>query len=458
MDHKRATVRPRRAGEAFARTHHLDNDDNDDPTTSAANKKVKFDDAFLDADVIGKSSASTTKRGAVNIDGFDSDSDDVDEFNARAQQRRKKNVDINEAFAQYDPNDDGTTKPAKSSKEDEDEDEDEDDVNMFADSDDDDTNNKKRKGAGDDDPEFYARPRSTSGGAIHIDGDESDDDEDEEVVMKEDDEAWKDDVIDEEVGAGGRKKHAPKIEAFNLREELEEGRFDQNQNYVRNAVDPDAVHDRWLDGVSKKQMKLAAVARERREAEAEKQRMEEDSLLTSDLLGTLIKNLERGETALEALARLGRRQKREKKVPKWKLKKQSTMDTDEAPAQDPEQELISSSISAITDAADKLFSRDHAEIYDEERELLVRLYKRETGQDWVDPPAQPEDGFASQPGPTAPKLWEYRWVDGRGDGSRQGPFDGPTMKAWQDAGYFGDGVEFCPAGDEGNWSRIANFV
>lgn len=493
MDHKRATVRPRRAGEAFARTHHLDNDDNDDPTSSAANKKVKFDvrnpsalaaserdeeDAFLDADVIGKSSASTTKRGAVNIDGFDSDSDDVDEFNARAQQRRKKNVDINEAFAQYDPNDDGTTKPGKSSKEDDDDDDDEDDVNMFAGSDDDDdTNNKKRKGAGDDDPEFYASgkkkkdvrfldieeirgqdPRSTSGGAIHIDGGESDDDEDEEVVMNEDDEAWKDDVIDEEVGAGGRKKHAPKIEAFNLKEELEEGRFDQNQNYVRNAVDPDAVHDRWLDGVSKKQMKQAAVARERREAEAEKQRLEEDSILTSDLLGTLIKNLERGETALEALARLGRRQKREKKVPKWKLKKQSTMDTDEAPAQDPEQELISSSISAITDAADKLFSRDHAEIYDEERELLVRLYKRETGQDWVDPPAQLEDGSASQSGPAAPKMWEYRWVDGRGDGSRQGPFDGPTMKAWQDAGYFGDGVEFCPAGDEGNWSRIANFV
>ncbi|PKS09705.1 hypothetical protein jhhlp_004326 [Lomentospora prolificans] len=484
MDHKRATVRPRRAGEAFARTHHLDNDDSEGGAATSATKKVKFDvrnpsalaaserdeeDAFLDADVIGKSSSSTTKRGAVNIDGFDSDSDDVDEFDARAQQRRKGNVDINEAFAKYDPNDDGTTKTSKAAKEDGEEDED--DVNMFAGSDDEDEP-KKKKGGDEDDPEFYASGkkkkgvrfldseqiqgqdlRSTSGGVVRIDGEDSDDDEEEEdEAVDEDEEAWKEDVIDEEVGAGGRKKRAPKIEAFNLKEELEEGRFDENQNYVRNAVDPDAVHDRWLDGVSKKQMKQAAVAHQRREAEAQKQRMEEDSILTSDLLATLIKNLERGETALEALARLGRQQKRAHKVPKWKLKKQGSMDTDE---QDPEQERISAAISTITDAADKLFSRDHADIYDEERELLVRQYKRETGQDWVEPRLEE---VSSQDGPAATKMWEYRWVDGRGDGSHQGPYDGPTMKAWHDAGYFGEGVEFRPAGEGGGWSRIASFV
>ena len=55
-------------------------------------------------------------------------------------------------------------------------------------------------------------------------------------------------------------------------------------------------------------------------------------------------------------------------------------------------------------------------------------------------------------------MWEFRWTDGRDDAAKQGPFDGPTMKAWQDAGYFGEGVEFREVdGDEG-WTRVVSFV
>lgn len=476
MDNRRRNARPRRAGETFARTHHLDADEHGPSDASSAAKRVKFDvrnpsalafgereeeDAYLDADVIGRSGG--TKRGAVNIEGFDSDSD-ADEFDAKAQRRGKEDVDINEKFAKYDPTGDGARGGG-------DEDEDEDDVNMFAGDDEEETADRKKGGA-EDDPEFHTTGKkkkdvrfldssniqgqvhdSKSGGKVRIDHgsdnseDSDDEDEEDEREADEDAEAWRDEVPDEEVGAGGRKKRAPKVEAFNLDEEMKEGRFDENENYIRKAVDPDAVHDKWLDGLSKRQIRLAAEAHHRREAEAEELRREEDGLLTADLLGTLIRHLERGETPLEALARLGRRGG--SKVPKWKLKKMGAMDAD-----DPEKARVSAAIAEVTDAADKLFSRDHGEIYDQERELLMREYRKETGEDWVEPRAAFADGGA----PGADRMWEYRWTDGRDGAPKQGPFDGPTMKAWQEAGYFGEGVEFRPAGEEGAWSRVASFA
>src|SRR5215469_10536057 len=96
MASRYSAARPKRAGEAFARTHH--HDAYDGPSSS---KKPKFDirnpsalapdapdeDAILEADVIGGSGAGT-KRGAVNIDGYDSDSDN-EGFDARAEERAK---------------------------------------------------------------------------------------------------------------------------------------------------------------------------------------------------------------------------------------------------------------------------------------------------------------------------------------------------------------------------------
>lgn len=250
---------------------------------------------------------------------------------------------------------------------------------------------------------------------------------------------------------------------------MEEGQFDQAGNFVRKAGDPDAQHDTWLEGMSKKEMKKAAEAHERREAEARKQRMQEDEILVSDLLKTLILNLERTETPLEALSRLGKLQtKKAKKIPKWKLKKMNKggddmeVDVADKNSQDPKQERVKASIDAITDAADKLLSRDYEEIYEQERELLVREYRKETGEDWVEPEAAETDADNDQGQENAVKpgkTWEFRWADGRDGGAQQGPYDGATMKAWQDAGYFPeDAVEFRAVEEGGDWtSRVAVF-
>ncbi|KAF7559716.1 hypothetical protein G7046_g4426 [Stylonectria norvegica] len=475
MASRHSAARPKRDGENFARTHH--NDDHDESNSKRAKFDVRNpsilapdareDDAILDADVIG--ATGSTKRGAVNLDGYDSDSDN-DTFNARAESRKKGDVNILEQLDNYDANNNGAGgKPSKPNADDDDDDDD-----MFAAADNDDDDDKQKEADPSDFDQSGKKKKnvrfleaeqikgqddtSKTGGQIRLDDQESsDDDADIELAIQEE-------GVDEEVGAGGLKKNAPKVEAFNLREELEDGRFDQEGNYLRKAGDPDAVHDSWLEGLSKKEMKRAAAAHEKREAEARKQRMEDDEVLISDLLSTLILRLEKTETPLEALARLAKGQVKAKKVPKWKLKKMNKgaeeMDVDTEVSEDPEQVRIKESINAITDAADKLLSRDHEDIYDQEREILMRDYRKETGEDWVEPDRQGgvarEDDDAVKPG----TMWEFRWADGRDGDAKQGPFDGPTMKAWQDAGYFEEGaVEFRAVEDGREWSsRVASFV
>jgi CD2 antigen cytoplasmic tail-binding protein 2 len=482
MSSRHSAARPRRGGENFARTHHR-TDEDDGPES----KKLKFDvrnpsalapdapdeeDLVLEADVIGRGGAAA-KRGAVNIDGYDSDSDN-DNIDARAEERHRKkkneNVDLIKQMDNY------TARGEANGKSKAADDDDDDDEDMFA-ADDDDNEDDATAGAKPISEKKRAKEvrflendkiqgqemASRSGGHVRLDEESSDEEEDKEEAIAEE-------GLDEEVGAGGLKRNAPKVEAFNMKAEQEEGRFDQDGNFIRKAVDPDAVHDRWLEGVSKKDMKKAAAAHEKREADARKLRMEEDSILTTDLLRDLALRLERGETSLEALARLGKIQAKNKpkKIPKWKLKKQKNgadnMDLDntrDKPPEDPEQTRISEAIAAITDAADKLLSRDRPEIYDQERELLVREWSRETGEEWVEPQKEEqedEDERATSvaSGSGGSKMWEFRWTDGR-DGAKQGPFDEAMMKSWQLAGYFGEGVEFRPAGEE-DWSRVAAFV
>ncbi|KAF4628335.1 hypothetical protein G7Y89_g9812 [Cudoniella acicularis] len=485
MSSRFSAARPKRAGEAFARTHHAEAED------GPSSKKPRFDirnpsalapdapeeDAVLEADVIGAGGVGT-KRGAVNLDGYDSDSDN-EGFDGRAEERAKgKKGDVNLADAL-----DGYSKDRKGNGAGKDKSEMEEDADMFADLEED------GFADGDDETEIGMKKKkkdvrfleadeiegqvenSKSGGHVSgnfaldpkgklsthaMDDQESSDDEDDAAL------AAQEEDIDEEIGAGGLKRNAPKVDAFNMKAEQEEGRFDDAGNFVRKAADPDAKHDAWLEGINKKEMKKAAEAHEKREAERRQKRLEDDAQLLPDILRTLILQLECGETVLEALARLGKGQTKTKKVPKWKLKKQKhngdAMDVDtEKATEDPEQVRIREAVNTITGAADQLLTRGQTEIYEQEREMLIRQYRRESGEDWVEPPA-PEVFEESSDGTRPVKLWEYRWTDGRDGAAKQGPYDGATMMAWQDAGYFGEGVEFRRAGDEGVWSRVVDFV
>lgn len=470
MSNRRPAPRPSRGGEEFARTHYLEEE-------GPSLKKPRFDvrnpsalapdapeeDAILEADEIGKR-GQQTKRNGVNIDGYESDSSN-EGFDARADAKAKE-VKKKEGV-------DGSGDRGKQ----------EEDNDMFADLDedlndgDDDEEvagegKKKRKEVhflGEDEIEGQVGS-SKSGGHVSADlllngdgiprrkGKSKEVDSSSESDVGEEERA---DVgeVDEEIGAGGKKEHAPKLDAFNMKNEQEEGRFDAQGNFVRKAADPDAVHDSWLEGVSKKDMKKAKEAADKRDEETRQKRKEDDAILTSDILKTLIPYLERGETVLEALARLGKG--KEKKKPKWqnknKRKADDAMDVDhEKPTEDPAETRRRETVEAITGAADQLFTRGQTEIYDAEREILMRQYSRETGEDWVYDPKD-EEAEDGADGIREAKQWEYRWSDGRDGGQVNGPYDGSMMVAWNDAGYFGEGVEFREAGWE-RWSRYVEFV
>ncbi len=473
MSGQRLAPRPKRAGEEFARSHNFDGDG---PSSA---KKPRFDvrnpsalapdapeeDAILDADEIGKR-GQQTKRNAVNIDGYESDSSN-EGFDRRADAKAKA-----EKL--------GGRKDRKTAQEDEN-DMFADLEEAFADGDEDEENGtgtKKRK----KEVKFLNAEEiegqvagSKSGGHVRADftlnghtrqskGKERDKgfDSSSESDVGDEERANVAGQVDEEVGAGGKKEHAPKLDAFNMKAEQEEGRFDAQGNFVRKAADPDAVHDSWLEGVSKKDMKKAKEAEDKRDEERRQKLMADDAILTSDVLRSLIPCLDRGETVLEALARLGKGKPKQK--PKWQNKHKSKrekgddMDVDtQKAAQDPTETRRRETVEAITEAADQLLSRGQTEIYEAERESLMRQYRRETGEDWVDPPkTDPEDINSGSDG--GAKQWEYRWSDARDGGEAHGPYDGTMMVSWNDAGYFGDGVEFRRVDQSGDWSRSVDFV
>lgn len=446
----RQAPRPKRTADVYARTHHQESEvpsskkprfDARNPSTLAPD--APEEDAVLDLDEIGK--GGQTKRNAVNIDGYESDSDN-DNFDARARAKAKQLEREKESNDMFD---------------DLEEDEEEDKV-------------KKKSGKGKKDVRFLDVEEiegqvlsSKSGG--HVSGDFSaagkrkvaedgeSSSEDEEEAGKEEEEGRVGSDVDEELGAGAKKKHAPKLDAFNMRDEQEEGAFDDTGNFVRKAMDPDSVHDSWLEGVSKKEMKRAREAQEKRDEERRQKNREDDALVTSDILSILIRHLHLGETVLEALQRLGKSKAKSKPKSKWQKNKAKSnggqngdaMEMD-ASAEDVAEARRKEAVEAITGAADQLMTRGDLEIYDHERGLLIRMYKTETGEDWVDPPSAGEvTGLVE-------KNWEYRWADGRDGEVQHGPYDATTMKAWNEAGYFGEGVEFRAVGED-EWSRVVDF-
>lgn len=453
-------ARPKRAGEDFARTHHHEDDDSHGPSS---HKKPRFDlrnpsalapdapddDPVLDADEIGHR-GQQVRRKAVNLDGYDSDSD-IESYPAKVEDKGKR------SRSKHDAEDDDMFAELQQDFGEEDIDADE----ALR------KNKKSVRFLRDDEIEGQV-PSSKGGGTLHADfkkGDETVNMKEEESDSDVGDEerATVGSGVDAELGAGAKKKHAPVLDAFNMRAEQEEGQFDDQGNYIRKAADPDAVYDTWLEGVSKKDIRQAKEAADKREEERKLKDRMDDSVLTADLYKTIITNLERGETVLEALARIGKGLRRK---PKWQTKqrnknrlaKKDGAEDVEMTEDDPNEAARKHVIEAVTGAADLLLNRGETDIYDTEREMLTRHYRRETGEDWVDPPSQGADTGADFSEQSRPTMWEFRWSDARDGGNVHGPYDSGMMESWKNAGYFGEGVEFRKAGDTGEWSAAVDFA
>lgn len=425
-----SAARPKRAAETFTRTHHLDGDqpstkkprfDPRNPSTLAPD--AEEDDPILDADEIGK--ISGIKRNAVNIDGYDSDSS-TENFDARAEAKAKRK----EAPPKEDEDDDMF---AESDQEEQEEDTRRGDKKKkpvrFLDDTEIEGQEEDSKGGGHVAVDFGAGPKTATKDVES--SSESGDDEVRDMMDPE---------MDEELGAGGKKKHAPKLDAFNMKDEQEEGRFDEAGNFVRKAYDPEAAQDAWLDGLSKKDIKKAKEAHEKREAERKERERAEDAISLSEVLSGLILHLDKGETAMEALVRYGKMVPKTKPKTSNKNRKTQPMDVDSNGTEDAAATKAKEAINTITESASRLTDRGVEDAYDLEREMLCRQYKRETGEDWKD---------------SNPPQWEFHWLNAPEE-DINGPYATETMRAWEAAGQFEAGAEFRRVG-ETEFSRLLDL-
>jgi CD2 antigen cytoplasmic tail-binding protein 2 len=377
---------------------------------------------------------SATRKGRVKTDGYESDSSDDGEgvvFSRRPGTDGAANVDDDDMFA---------TGPKEEDK----------------------AKAGEKKGGGKDEAflrlgdiegQEFGRGSGDDGGDSSGDEDEPEDEDDAERRKK--------------AGMGYE------LSSFNMREEMEEGKFSADGMYVRN-FDPHALHDRWMDGFGEREIKLARKRKRRQErAQEEKIRAEEQEL--AQLGGKdavereVLAMLKKGETVLEALQRLGALNKQAKakqsgcaaflcfvsflftaaRVPMLiqlspSASRTSSQDSRAATDKPP------SDVEQLTHLASTLLSLGDTDIYSRTYEELVRSV-RSAGK--VDPSWVP---------PSADVKYEYKWNvpdSTGGQGQVFGPYSEEEMQSWYKASYFGlagEKVQVRPVG--GDWATWSDCL
>ncbi|KAN0123770.1 hypothetical protein V8E52_002260 [Russula decolorans] len=271
------------------------------------------------------------------------------------------------------------------------------------------------------------------------------------------DSSMDDDEPEDEDDAERRKKAGMgyELSSFNMREEMEEGKFSADGMYVRN-FDPHALHDRWMDGLGEREIKLARKRKRRQEkAQMEMMRAEEEEL---EQLGgkdaverEVLAMLKKGETVLEALQRLGARNKQSKvkqssSAPSRTVKalsQNSSAVTDKRPN-------TPSDVEHLTHLASTLLSLGDTDIYSRTYEELVRSVRSAGNVD------------RSWAPPSADVKYEYKWdvpdTTG-GQGQVFGPYSEEEMQSWYKASYFGstgEKVKVRPVG--GDWGAYSDCL
>ncbi|KAK3806388.1 MAG: hypothetical protein J3Q66DRAFT_270159, partial [Benniella sp.] len=188
-----------------------------------------------------------------------------------------------------------------------------------------------------------------------------------------------DDLDEDEFDSDGN----PKIEAFNMKEELEEGgEIDEAGNFIR-KLDPDRFHDSWLEGISRKDIQAARQAHERKakQALAEEREARANAMSETDIYVELVNVMKPAETVIGALQRLGGEKKAGAKTKnKKKSWQKNAMDQEDhgstAAPKSEEETQRRKTIEKLTDLSDKMMAMGHFEIYEESYEQIIRKLRR----------------------------------------------------------------------------------
>jgi CD2 antigen cytoplasmic tail-binding protein 2 len=253
------------------------------------------------------------------------------------------------------------------------------------------------------------------------------------------------DEPEDEDEAERRKKQGMgyEISSFNMKAEMEEGKFAEDGTFVR-SFDPHAVHDKWMEGLDEREMKRARRSKklmESREREREQREAAEAERGREDIVKELLWFMHKGETVLETLQRLGASSKGTRRARKKKAAAEVLPQTieeatkgDQAPDEDP--------VTRVTSLASTLMSLGDTDVYEETYEKMLRLVRRSG--------IVPSDWDPHPPPPQTPDIkYEYKWAPDyvAASGGQApadavyGPYGATELTVWKAASYFGDDAE-----------------
>lgn len=215
----------------------------------------------------------------------------------------------------------------------------------------------------------------------------------------------------------------PELEAFDLRQEQEEGYFDEDGNFIRKDSDKELETEHWTD-LDKAEIERARNAKQKHEQKLRSKNKNQIIEPLVELLTKLIHLLEPDETPMEALRRY---------APAKSSKRKSHKNKDD----DPDRKKA---VMELTDICDKLMiHKQILDTYDMVREEFMRLYKSETGEELkLNRGTKRRLDLEDEQ-----KVWQFRWED---LDEVHGPYTEYEMSYWKH-NYFDNQVEVRKVGD-----------
>lgn len=236
---------------------------------------------------------SPLRDRSTSIDGPDEFlEEDLQQGAGRLKQKEKRQLKDTEGYGSDSSNDDEGIVPSRRPKEEEE------DVDMFGEE----PEEKKDKGK-EKKKDFMSMD--------DIEGQELDGRKD---AMSEDGSDSDAEIAGDEVTERKKRKEKAlghEVTGFNMKEEMEEGKFTADgETYIQNDKDEGDKHDVWLTDMDKDAIKKARRAhKEREKQEAEREEAEAKGMgkeRERELMQAAVALMERGETVLEAVQRLGK--------------------------------------------------------------------------------------------------------------------------------------------------------
>ncbi|KAF6007499.1 hypothetical protein HII12_004389 [Brettanomyces bruxellensis] len=277
----------------------------------------------------------------------------------------------------------------------------------------------------------------------------------------------------------------PKIEAFNLDEEEEEGSFEEfnsnldsqnNMKRRRDQENDDTDEDSWVLHAKKDEITKAREAERKaklRLAEQERERKNKAIKTTNwQLIGQLLEFLEPVQTVSELLQNL---HQKSLEIDKKLKKKQKLINSKEGSCQESNMELrnekkmLRARISRLTDSAYQLSQRGFKNAFEQPRELLLREYRKDCGEEYKQRDREKRRNTQKEESITISQddqsdftdttnnnaYWEFKWS--LGDDKIYGPYDSKTMEAWKST-YFAETPAFARKISTKNGRKFKNAL